>query len=104
MLRRLMVVISLALAACDRGAGARASNEPPDEPSPTFRNVSAPTAYVGDSACAGCHASETAAYRPHAMARSFHRWTADTRVEPALAAPLRHGPTGLSYAVVEEGG
>jgi Tfp pilus assembly protein PilF len=76
----------------------------PDEPSPPFRNVSAPTGYVGDSACASCHEKETAAYRQHAMSRSFHRWSAATRGEKPLATPLVHDATGLSYTVDEVAG
>ncbi len=38
------------------------------------------------------------------MAQSFHPWTAATRVESALEAPLVNRPTGLSYSVVEERG
>ena len=37
------------------------------------------------------------------MARSFHRWTRADRIEPALATPLRHPPSGLSYTVIEDG-
>lgn len=56
-------VLLTALAACDRAPAPVATSELPDAPSPHFRNVAAPTAYVGDAACADCHASETAAYR-----------------------------------------
>lgn len=101
--------------ACDRGADrpdrvhvneapAASAQEPPDEPSPRFRNVAAVTAYVGDAACVSCHARETAVYRTHAMARSFHRWSPASRVEPALDTPLQNAPTGFSYTVAEEGG
>src|SRR5687768_13884662 len=44
----------------------------PVEPSPSFRNVVSPTAYVGDAQCATCHVSAASAYRQHAMASSFH--------------------------------
>jgi len=74
----------------------------PDEPSPRYRSLETATAYAGDSACAACHAEAAAAYRTHAMARSFHRWTPDTRVESALERPLFHAPTGFYYAIVEE--
>jgi Tfp pilus assembly protein PilF len=75
-----------------------------EEPSPHFRNVDTRAPYVGDAACASCHASETAAYRQHAMAQSFHRWTPATRIETPLDRPLQHGPTGFSYTVVDSGG
>lgn len=101
--------------ACDRTTGradgvhageapASPAPEPPDEPSPRFRNVDAPTAYVGDAACTSCHARETSVYRTHAMAQSFHRWTPATRAESTLDTPLRNAPTGLSYTVAEKGG
>ena len=37
------------------------------------------------------------------MARSFHRWTPDTRIEAPLDEPLFHAPTGFSYSIVEAG-
>jgi tetratricopeptide (TPR) repeat protein len=76
----------------------------PDEPTPSFRNVVERTAYVGDETCAGCHATQTATYAEHSMAKSFHRWTADTRVEAAMDSALSHPPTGLAYQVVEDEG
>ena len=79
------------------------ADSPPDEPSPRFRNVDSLTSYVGDAACSTCHAAEASAYRQHAMARSFHRWTPATRVETTLDTPLQHLPTGFSYSVVDVG-
>ncbi|MDQ6633727.1 MAG: cytochrome c3 family protein, partial [Gemmatimonadota bacterium] len=76
----------------------------PDEPSPTFRNVAAPTSYVGDASCASCHAREASVYRRHAMAQSFHPWTPATRVETSLQKPLHNAPTGFDYTVVDSGG
>lgn len=75
-----------------------------DEPSPPFRNVGTATAYVGDEACADCHADAASAYREHAMARSFHRWTPAIRIDTPLEKPIRHGPTGFSYTIVETDG
>ena len=75
-----------------------------DEPAPSFRNVEAPTRYVGDSACVACHAGEASAYRQHAMATSFHRWTPNVRVETLLDTVLRHASTGFEYTVTEENG
>ena len=105
----------IAMSACDRGAdrpdsvhvseaSIASAPEPPDEPSARFRNVDTPTAYVGDAACASCHARETAVYRTHAMAQSFHRWSPASRIEPTLDAPLQNTPTGFSYIVANEGG
>lgn len=96
---------------CDRGATppadslaeVGASAEPADEPSLPFRNIQQSTAYAGDAACASCHARETTAYRQHAMAQSFHRWTPATRVESTLVRPLHNAPTGFSYTVVQQG-
>jgi tetratricopeptide (TPR) repeat protein len=99
--------LTLALAGCQRGgsdAAPASSTSLRDEPSPPFRNVSAPTSYVGDSACSACHAKEASAYRQHAMSQSFHRWTPATRVEKPLAAPLVHDATGYSYTVDDVGG
>lgn len=93
-----------AIAGCDRSSRTDVPAELPDEPSPIFRNVEAPTAYVGDVACSSCHATEAAAYRQHAMSRSFHRWTSADRIETALDTPLVHRQTGFHYSVVESGG
>ena len=38
------------------------------------------------------------------MSQTFHRWTAATRVEKPLAAPVVHDATGFSYSVEDEGG
>jgi Tfp pilus assembly protein PilF len=101
----LLLTPIILLAACERRAQSPAAAAAlPDEPSPTFRNVATPTTYVGDSACANCHAQETTAYRQHAMSETFHQWTAATRVEKPLAAPIVHDATGFSYSVDESGG
>lgn len=94
----------VALAGCDRPGKSSTTASLPDEPSPSFRNVETPTSYVGDASCTTCHALETSAYRQHAMASSFHRWTRATRIETPLDTPLYHAPTGFYYAVVDSGG
>jgi Flp pilus assembly protein TadD len=99
----LLLSTMVLLLGCEGTSPPRAAASPPDEPSPRYRNVATATAYVGDEACASCHREATSAYRDHAMARSFHRWTPDVRIEAPLAQPLHHGPTGFSYAVVEVG-
>jgi tetratricopeptide (TPR) repeat protein len=99
---RWLFVYLVCVAACDRSTGS--ADVAQDEPSPLFRNVASPTSYVGDSACASCHAQETETYRQHAMASSFHRWTPNARIETALDTPLRHMATGFNYAVAEVGG
>ena len=96
--------LATVLASCDRAAPSQTSTLVADEPSPPFRNVETPVAYVGDSACTTCHAAETAAYRQHAMSRSFHRWTAADRVESPLDSGIVHGRTGLVYTLVEDEG
>lgn len=100
--RAVALLLLVALAGCDRSQPQQTSV--PDEPSPAFRNVSAPTAYVGDSSCSTCHARETAVYRQHAMAQSFHRWSPATRLERPLDKPLYHARSGFYYAVVDSGG
>jgi tetratricopeptide (TPR) repeat protein len=102
-----LVSLCLAVAAilgCDRSSRTDVPPDLPDEPSPVFRNVSAPTDYVGDAACASCHGTEAAAYEQHPMSRSFHRWTPADRIETALDTALVHRPTGFHYSVVENGG
>ncbi|MGQ0647200.1 MAG: cytochrome c3 family protein, partial [Gemmatimonadaceae bacterium] len=99
----LLFVSAAVLAGCERESRAPATVAPPDEPSPLFRNVTTTTDYAGDAACAGCHAREAAAYARNNMAHSFHRWTQATRTETTLDQ-LVNAPTGLSYAVIEEGG
>ena len=101
-LSRLFIAVAC-LAGCDRP-----SQSPPhatlEETSPVFRNVATPVEYVGDSACASCHAEEAATYRQYAMASSFHRWTPNARIETGLEKPLRHRTTGFNYAIAEVGG
>jgi hypothetical protein len=98
------------LAGCDRGSGSPSATPPSgapalaETPAPVFRNVASATSYVGDATCVACHAGEAAAYARHNMAKSFHRWTAATRVEPPLDSALYHPPTGLSYSVEENAG
>ena len=94
----------VALPGCDRPSDSQKTVSLPDEPSPPFRNVQSPTSYVGDVACSTCHASEAVAYRQHAMAQSFHRWTPATRIETPLEKPINHARTGFSYSVEEVDG
>lgn len=76
----------------------------PEEPSPPFRNVDTPTAFVGDEACTSCHESEASAYATNYMARSFHPWNPAARIETTLDTPIRNEPTGFFYTVVEDDG
>jgi tetratricopeptide (TPR) repeat protein len=94
----------VALTGCDQSTKSREIASVSDEPSPHFRNVDTKTSYVGDAACTTCHVRETSAYRQHAMASSFHRWTRATRIETPLDTPLFHRPTGFHYSVVDSGG
>ena len=98
------VAFATALGGCERASPARTTAEIPDAPPPPFRNVDGTTAYLGDSACVGCHTAEASTYRQHAMSRSFHRWTADVRVEPALDSAIEDRPTGFLYEVIERDG
>jgi len=99
--RRALVVSAVVLAVgCDRPPAPEATAAR-DEAAPRYRNVDAPTGYVGDQVCAACHADAAAAYQRHAMARSFHRWTSDARTEAALDQPLYHEGTGFHYRVIE---
>ncbi|MEO6529222.1 MAG: cytochrome c3 family protein [Gemmatimonadaceae bacterium] len=111
--RSVVAVVLIGAAAtlgCDRESSPANSPTPPpvaelpDAASPHFRNVDLPTSYVGDAACSSCHAAQASAYRQNAMAQSFHPWNAKTRIEPPLAKPLYHAPTGYSYTVEEKDG
>lgn len=108
MTRRLSLLgwcaLLLSSAACDRNPSSQPPGEPPDTEAARFRNVAAPTAYVGDAPCAECHAKETTTYRQHSMASSFHPWTPEQRVETALPTALRNAPTGYDYSVIDSGG
>lgn len=98
------VALAAALAAggCDGDEIPTPEASLPAEPSPEYRSLTEGAAYTGDSACTACHAEAAAAYRTHAMAHTFHRWTPDTRIETAPDRPLFHAPTGFYYAIVEE--
>lgn len=93
---------------CNESASSRAASAPAAAPLDSvearFANVATPTAYVGDSSCAACHAAAAASYAQHSMARSFHPWTPDSRVEQAMADALRNAPTGFAYRVVDSAG
>ena len=109
--RRLALLSVLTFAACDGAPGdtrvAVADAPPvmvPDSVEARFRNVATPTAYVGDSACASCHAAAAASYAKHSMAKSFHQWTPDVRVEKAMVEALRNAPTGFAYRVIDSAG
>jgi Tfp pilus assembly protein PilF len=69
-----------------------------------FANTDPAVAYVGDASCNGCHADAAAAYTRHSMARSFHRWSAEARVESTLVAALRHAASGYRYRVIDSAG
>lgn len=111
--RRLALLSVMTFAACDgasmatRGIAADV-DEPtamvPDSIEARFRNVATSTAYVGDSACASCHVATAASYAKHSMAKSFHQWTPDVRVEQAMAAALRNAPSGFAYRVIDSAG
>lgn len=92
-----------ALGGC-RSSASKSDASAPEEPSPNFRNVATATAYVGDSTCSSCHLKEATVYQQHAMAQSFHPWTAATRVESVTASPIRAANAGYSYEVIENGG
>ena len=105
----ILLLAAAGLSACDRAPGATTSEAvtrpaPPDSIEARFRNVATSTAYVGDSACASCHAVAAASYARHSMAKSFHRWTPDVRVERAMSEALRNTPTGYAYRVVDSAG
>ena len=100
---RVIVAGALAVSACDRPGRAPSPGIEDEMPSPAFRNVAAPTQYVGDNACEACHAPEAASYQRHAMSSSFHRWTPTVRAETALVKPLYDGTTGFHYSVIADG-
>lgn len=105
-IRALPLLGTLWIVGCDRPAVAppAAATWTPDSIEARFANVRTATDYVGDSSCVGCHAAEAASYAQHSMAKSFHRWTPDVRVEQAMATALRNAPTGYAYRVVDSAG
>jgi Tfp pilus assembly protein PilF len=69
-----------------------------------YRNVRPDVEYVGDKACAGCHASESRSYRHHPMGQALAPVAEATPIERFGAAarnPL--DVAGLRYAVRREG-
>ncbi len=82
-------------------ASADATPAVADEPSPVFRNVANKTAYVGDSACVGCHQAAATAYRGNTMAQSFHRWTPAGRIETKMDSAIVHARSGYRYTVID---
>jgi len=101
---RLLLCSAVALSlGCETTPTPTTSAPLPDEPTARYRNIETATAYVGDAACTPCHEEAASAYQAHAMARSFHRWTPETRIEAPLDEALFHEPTGFYYSVVEIG-
>lgn len=102
-----MVALLSGLVACERETppqGGPVARRTPDSVEARFRNVATDVAYVGDSTCVGCHAAAAASYASHSMARSFHAWTPQVRVESTLVTALPNTPTGFAYRVVDSAG
>ena len=70
-----------------------------------FRNVGPGVGYVGDAACARCHADVAESYRAHPMGRSVATAAAATDAGP-LAAPAgaEFDAAGYHYTVERRGG
>lgn len=69
-----------------------------------FQNVADTTvAFVGDAACATCHADLFASYERHGMANSFYRLTAANAVEDFTAPPVLDERQGLAYRMYRDG-
>jgi Tfp pilus assembly protein PilF len=100
---RLSLAFLLAVGGCMSPSPKPAASIP-DDPSPVYRNVVAATAYAGDSACSSCHLKEASVYAKHAMAQSFHPWSAGPRVETTTATPIHSEGSGYSYEVIEDEG
>ncbi len=99
-----LALFVIAAIACGGDRKATANYVEHDEPSPSFRNVTNVTAYVGDSACIACHQKEGSSYAPKSMAQSFHAWRSGTAVESRLDSAILHLRTGLFYTVTDSGG
>src|SRR6516162_159402 len=81
----------------------------PDDPRLTFptpyRNVRPEVQYVGDRACAGCHAEQAESYRQHPMGRALAPVAVATPAERYEPGPLNpFGASGLRYDVRREAG
>jgi len=105
---RASVVALVALGACSNASTADTvavstdtTSAVADEPSPVFRNIAEKTAYVGDSACVGCHQAATKAYQANTMAQSFHQWTPDRRIETKMDSAIVHARSGYRYKVID---
>jgi Tfp pilus assembly protein PilF len=70
-----------------------------------YRNVRPEVQYVGDQACAGCHAEQARSYRDHPMGRALAPVAAATPIERyELGALNPFEASGLRYDVWREGG
>jgi Flp pilus assembly protein TadD len=99
-------VLLLALAGGAAGVWWYVHRPPPsDDPRLTFptpyRNVRPEVAYVGDAACAGCHAGESTAYHQHPMGRSL---TAVAGTAPDDRPAAEFEALGFRYAAERRDG
>ena len=70
-----------------------------------YRNVRPEVQYVGDRACAGCHAEQAESYRQHPMGRALAPVAVATPAERYEPGPLNpFGASGLRYDVRREAG
>ena len=70
-----------------------------------FRNVAPGVGYVGDAACARCHAEVVESYRAHPMGRSVATiGAADDKGLRAVPAGAEFDAAGYHYTVERRGG
>jgi predicted CXXCH cytochrome family protein len=88
-----------------------AAPPPPDTPDGTrlafdtpYRNVRPEVRYVGDAACAECHADIAASYRRHPMGRSFARTAGPSAGARDAPVPAEFDALGFHYAVERRDG
>lgn len=62
------------------------------------------SAYVGDAACADCHAEAYDGYQSHGMAQSYYRLTPERAVEAFPSPAIAHESSGFVYRAFREDG
>ncbi|MFN3596822.1 MAG: tetratricopeptide repeat protein [Rubricoccaceae bacterium] len=101
-MRLLGAAIALVLVLLGAACFAARDAAEPDDASP-FLNATGDVAFVGDAACASCHAELYASYQTHGMAQAFYPLTPENAVEDFSGVVVVHEASGFAYRAYRDG-
>ncbi len=93
------VVLTVVLFGCAKPSGAPEEAGPVARPAAMLRPANADASYVGDEACASCHAGIAETYRQSNMARAITKFDPATAPERFDDTVVHNARTNLSYQV-----